>query len=87
MLAYKGSNRPTLDQIKKHPWFTKPYNKQQTRAELLKKHRETIQQLTLGNEKSSKETQEDNSTNETGSQEYKIKSLDRRSKSANVNTN
>jgi len=22
MLAFKGSNRPTLEEIKEHPWFT-----------------------------------------------------------------
>ena len=38
MLAYKGSDRPTLEEIKQHPWLTKPYDKQQTRAGLIKKH-------------------------------------------------
>lgn len=87
MLAYKGSDRPTIEEIKKHPWFTKPFNKQETRSELIKKHQEIIQQLTLSKEKSSKETQEDNSTNEdNGSHEMDGKDVDRRSKSTNYST-
>jgi serine/threonine protein kinase len=27
MLAYKGSDRPTLEEVKQHPWLTKPFNK------------------------------------------------------------
>ena len=43
MLSYKGSERPTIEEIKKHPWFNKPYDKQVTRNEIIKKHQEIIQ--------------------------------------------
>ena len=71
MLAYKGEDRPTMEDLKRHPWLTKPFDKEKTRSSLIQKHHTIIQQLTLSKEKSSKETQEDGSTAETGSQDYK----------------
>lgn len=40
MLAYEGSSRPTLQEIKKHPWFTQPYDKKKVRDELAGKYQE-----------------------------------------------
>lgn len=37
MLAYKGSDRPTLEEIKQHPWYKKPYNKHLVRTQLMQK--------------------------------------------------
>lgn len=40
MLAYHGRDRPTLEQIKNHRWFTASYDKKKARDELIKKHQE-----------------------------------------------
>lgn len=35
MLSYNGKDRPTIQQIESHPWYTKPYDVEQTKERLL----------------------------------------------------
>ena len=42
MLAYHGKDRPTIEDIKNHPWFTKAYDKEKTRDVLIKKRQEFV---------------------------------------------
>lgn len=34
MLSFNGKDRPTLQQIEEHPWYTKTYDKELTRQKL-----------------------------------------------------
>ena len=40
MLAYHGKDRPTIEDIKIHPWFTKAYDSEMTRDVLIKKRQQ-----------------------------------------------
>ena len=35
MLSYNGKDRPTIQQIESHPWYTKPFDVEQTKERLL----------------------------------------------------
>jgi len=37
MFSYDGSKRPTIDELKAHPWLHKPYSSKMTRQNILEK--------------------------------------------------
>jgi len=37
MFSYNGKDRPTIEQIKAHPWLHKPYSNKMTRQNILEK--------------------------------------------------
>lgn len=54
MFSYNGKDRPTIEQIKAHPWLHKPYSTKMTRQNILEKLMEKRSQKTA--DTSSRET-------------------------------
>jgi hypothetical protein len=54
MFSYNGKDRPTVEQLKAHPWLQKPYSNKMTRQNILEKLMEKRSQKTA--DTSSRET-------------------------------
>lgn len=46
MFSYKGSDRPTIEQIKEHPWMQKPYNQKEIKNSILAELADKRSQMT-----------------------------------------
>lgn len=42
MLSYDANKRPTIEELKAHPWFNKPYNVKETRSRIQEKFHEKL---------------------------------------------
>lgn len=59
MFSYDGSKRPTVEEIKAHPWLSKPYSVKMTRQYILEKLTDKRAEKTMQNSQAA-ETQGNN---------------------------
>jgi len=60
MFSYDGSKRPTIEQLKNHPWMQKPFDLKQARSNILEKLSEARSQKTTDTDRVSGPSRGDN---------------------------